>query len=118
MAVETQSDLDAFFNPDEFGVNCILRSKVGDVPFNGIVSKYRADDLRLGASSNTSLSPFAVGASDVNATTIQCICRWDVVAIGRSDDQIEVLSGEHAGVYRLREPQQNGQIATLLLNKL
>lgn len=118
MAVESDLDLAAFFSPDEFGANCILRPKAGgaDIPFSGIVSKYHAQ-ARLGATSNSSISPFQIGAADVNLTACKVLARWSVIGTAKADDTVIVESGEFAGEYRVRDPQQDGMICRLVLNK-
>lgn len=119
MAVESDQDLAAFFSPDEFGANCILRPKAGgaDIPFTGIVSKHHTP-ARMGSPMTDRISPFAVGAADVNLTACKLLARWDVVGSAKADDTVIVEDGAWTGVYRVRDPQQDGAVCRLILNKV
>lgn len=118
MAVETDNDLAAFFSPDEFGANCILQPKAGGaITFSGIVSKYH-QMTRPGEPAKSSISPFAIGAADMNNKVCQLLARFDIIGAVKPDDTVTVLSGPFAGEYRVRDPQQDGMIIRLQLNRI
>lgn len=112
MSVESDYDLDAFFQPEEFG----LIALVGGVPVPGVMDTM-ADDQRPGATANSSMGSFLVGAADATIQKLQFTCRWSLVASVAVETSLVIESGEFAGTYRIKDIQRDSQICRLMLNK-
>jgi hypothetical protein len=115
--LETATDLAAFTDPNEFGVSCVLHAAAGDVPFTAIVASHH-ESSRVGGNNNSSISPFHVGIADMNMSSIRALATWSVVSMVKPNDRMTVLAGDYAGEYRVRDPQRDGAICRMMINKL
>lgn len=117
MAIESESDLLAFFAPAEFGTLAVIQSDAGDITVSGIMDTM-AEEERPGANSRSGSSSFIIGASDVATQTLQFVTAWHLVANVHAENVLTIQSGVHAGQYRIKEPpQRDGEICRLQLNK-
>lgn len=118
MAVESAADLEGFFNPNEFGAEALLITGTGEHPVTGIPDSFAEDD-RLGATSNSSRSPFLAGAADFSLTELQFHLSWpSVLGAGAvAEDTLQILTGTYAGLYRVKEVKRDGEQCRLMLNK-
>lgn len=118
MAVESAADLEGFFNPNEFGAEALLITGAGSFPVAGIPDSFAEED-RLGATSNSSRSPFLAGAADFSVTELQFQLPWhSVLAAGAvAEDSLQITTGTYAGLYRIKEVKRDGEQCRLMLNK-
>jgi hypothetical protein len=114
--VESDADLAAFFNGDEFADEGVVSTQAGQIPVSGIID-IEADDERPGANSRSSSSPFMAGAADATIHRIQFMTQFAPVASVRPEDTLQIPSGKYAGNYRIRDIQRDGEVCRLLLNK-
>lgn len=112
MPVESSDDLAGFFNPDEFGDEAACEGS-GLV---GIASAYH-DQQRPGATSNSSMGSFMVGAADVSITTHKFTTPWPLPSTVAVEKTITIQTGKLAGEYRIKDIQRDGDIVRLMLNK-
>lgn len=110
--VETADELAAFMDPDTFGV---FASCDAD-RFTGLADCYH-DQQRPGATSNSSVGSFMAGVADVSIVTHQFTTTWPLAASVGVEKTLTIESGPHAGAYRIKDMQRDGEIVRLMLNK-
>lgn len=113
MAVETAADLAAFTNPDEFGVVAIWNG----VSITGIPDTFHLKE-RPGENSRSSISSYIAAAADVSSQVIQFLTAWGPISAVAQDDTLTITGGDHAGAYRIRDIQRDGEMCRLMLNIL
>jgi PP-loop superfamily ATP-utilizing enzyme len=114
--IESDADLAAFFNGDEFAAEGVVSTQGGDVVVSGIIDT-EADNDRPGANARSSSSPFITGAADATIQIIQYLTQFAPLSQARPDDAISITTGKYAGSYRIRDIQRDGEVCRLLLNK-
>lgn len=112
MPVESPDDLAGFFDPDEFGDEAVCDG----LGLTGIASVVH-DMQRPGATSNSSMGSFMVGAADMSLSTISFSTPWPMPATIEVEKTLTISTGKHAGDYRVKDIQRDGDIVRLMLNK-
>ena len=115
--LDLSSDLAAFFNPDEFGVAAVIALPSGDADITGVPSTY-AQRERPGSNTNSGISAFMVGAADVNLQSVQFLTAWGPVSDALPECVLTIDAGNHAGAWRVRSIERDGDVARLLLNQI
>jgi hypothetical protein len=110
--VETADELAAFMSPDTFGVFASCEG----ARFTGLADCYH-DHQRPGATSNSTMGAFMVGAADVSIVTHQFTTTWPLAASVGVEKTLTIESGSLAGDYRIKDIQRDGDIVRLMLNK-
>jgi hypothetical protein len=116
MALDLAADLATFFNADEFGVFAVIGLPAGDLQISGVASTL-AEHERPGGNSSSSLGAFMVGAADFNLQATHFLTPWAPVATARPECLLTISTGNHAGQWRVRDIQRDGDIARLILNE-
>ena len=114
MAVESQADLAAFINTDEFADSALLHVLGGPLPVRGIVDTY-ADSERPGGTSRSSISSWVVGAADIRTQPLQFTGLWGQLQQAGPEGALEITSGDYAGTYRIVDVQRDGALCRLML---
>lgn len=114
--LKLKDDLATFFNADEFGDSAVIELPGGvSQPVVGNASTY-ADSERAGKNSNSSINAFMTGVADINVRRAQFMTAWHLVSGAAPECRLTISTGDHAGVWRVREIQRDGDIARLILN--
>ena len=119
MAIESDAELMAFFSANEFADEAVIENVAGGHPITGNFDTM-AQRAKPGGVQNSSQGPFIGGAAEFAVTELQFTTdTWRVQQAGaKSDDTMVVTTGRHAGQYRIKEIQSDGDICRLLLNEL
>ena len=110
--VESPDELAAFFSADVFGAFAICEG----IRFEGIPDAYH-DEQRPGATTNSSMGAFMVGAADMNLSTHQFTTSWPLAATVGVEKTMTIEGGDYAGNYRIKDIQRDGSVVRLMLNK-
>ena len=110
--VESPDELASFFSADEFGAFAVCEG----FRAQGIPDAYH-DDQRPGATTNSSMGAFMVGAADMNLSTHQFTTTWPLPTAWGLEKTLTIEAGEYAGTYRIKDIQRDGSVVRLMLNK-
>lgn len=120
MAIESPDELMAFFSADEFAESATILNIAGSHPITGNFDTM-ADVQRPGGTTNSSRSPFITGAAEFSVYDLQYTTDWWRVQAAQTaqEDVLDVATGSrHAGQYRIKDIQRDGDIVRLMLNRL
>ena len=114
--IDFSSDLAVFFNPTEFGDEATIALPDCFATVHGTASTYALRE-RPGSNTNSSMGSFMLGAADFNLQAVQFLTAWGPVAAAQAECELTINTGPHAGEWRVRDIQRDGDIARLILNK-
>lgn len=113
---DLSADLATFFNPAEFGAAATIALPGGDADIAGTPSTYEQRE-RPGSNTNSGISAFMVGATDFGLQHTQFMTAWAPVATALPECLLTIHDGPHAGTWRVRTIERDGDIALLTLNQ-
>lgn len=114
--LDLNADMAAFFHPSEFGAAAVIALPGGDLDIIGTPSTM-AEQERPGSNSGSSNNSFLVGVADVRLHIVQFLTPWAPVATAQAECLLTIQEGDHAGTWRVRDIQRDGDIARLILNQ-
>ncbi len=119
MAIESPAELMAFFSADEFAESATILNVAGSHPITGNFDTM-AEIGRPGSTQNSGRTPFLAGAADFSVSELQFTTDWWRVQAAQTahEDVLDVPAGPHAGQYRIKDIQRDGDICRLMLNRL
>lgn len=119
MAIESPDELMAFFSAGEFAEAATILNVAGSHPITGNFDS-AADLQRPGGTTNSSRSAFITGAAEFSVHELQYTTDWWRVQAAQvaQEDVLDVPAGKHAGQYRIKDIQRDGDIVRLMLNRL
>lgn len=113
---DLSADLQTFFNPNEFSSAATITLPGGTADITGTASTYTQRE-RAASNTNSGISQFMVGAADFNLRSAQFMTAWAPVATAQPECQLVISDGDHAGTWRVRAIERDGDIAVLVLNQ-
>ena len=114
--LDLNADLAAFFHPSEFGASATVVLPGGAVDITGTPSTY-AEQERPGSNTNSGNNSFLVGVAELRIHVVQFLTPWAAVATAKPECLLTIHEGDHAGAWRVRDIQRDGDIARLILNQ-